>query len=286
MSYSDTMYHQYKSLTSCVVSWLVATGAGAGCPTSLIQPSPENKTTANAYQLQLAKFVPLTEWIKDCKESVHVPRSILKDLDRVIDLRLRYSRALRGSRQPTADDDSHGYFVDVLRKLQKVLRRFPTAQSKKKATLESSMSAIFSVLEMEDMSDKEESDAVERQEFLARVGKFDTIPTLYVSSIDMSYYQMIKSNTRTLQKTFPPSKRRQCISSCYWMTSRNSASMFTSSGTDISPVPSTSLPPLRPPTWPFSSPRVSRIRLGKASSQSCLPTPRGARSPSENYPSK
>ena len=212
MTYSESVYHQYKRLTSYIISWLVVAGTAAGCPPSLIEPSPE-KRTATTYPLQLANFVPLAESIERSQVPVHVPRSILKDLGRVIDLRLRFSQVLRGRQQPTADDKSHGYFIDVLRELQKVLQRFPTTQARSKTTAESSLSASFSLLEMEDVPD-EESDVVERQEVLALIGKFDAIPTLYITSIDVPYYQMIRWNIPTRPRIFLPSKRRQCIFSC------------------------------------------------------------------------
>ncbi|KAH6844525.1 hypothetical protein B0I37DRAFT_432846 [Chaetomium sp. MPI-CAGE-AT-0009] len=168
MSYSESIYHQYKDLTSYIVSWLVVTGRAADCPPLLIQRSPENRT-ANAYPLRLANFVPLAEWIEQCQEPVHVPRSILKDLGRVINLRRRYSQALRGDRQPTADDDRHGYFVDVLRKLQTVLQRLPTALADKKTTPEPSLSTSFSLLDIDEIPDEDELDIVERAEVIASV---------------------------------------------------------------------------------------------------------------------
>ncbi|KAK3290843.1 uncharacterized protein B0H64DRAFT_478708 [Chaetomium fimeti] len=165
MSYSESVYRQYKDLTSYIVSWLVVTARAEGCALELIERSPESRT-ANAYPLPLVKFVSLAQWLEE-QGRVHVPRSILKGLSRVIDLRLRYSQGLSGTRPPTADDNRHGHFVGVLRELQQVLQRFPVAQVDKRTLQESRLSATFSVLDIGDIPEEEDLDTVERHEFIS-----------------------------------------------------------------------------------------------------------------------
>lgn len=173
MDSSRSVYKTYKSINCYVISWLVATGAAANCPLKLIQRDDDANSTTQRRILKLTNFIPLAEWIE--RDGTQVPRSILTDLDRLIDLRTRYTQALRGSRAPTASDLRHEHFIDVLRELKTILRRLPVTEEQKQGGKAPELPASFSLLDIADVPDQREVDAAERREILAIVGKFDMV---------------------------------------------------------------------------------------------------------------
>ena len=174
----SSVYKRYKLLTEYVAFWLATTGAAANCPASLIQ----SDLSRAAYKISTSAFIPLAEWIEHSRETIHIPKSVLKDLDEAIHLRVIHSTALRGQVASTTDDKRHDHFVNILRQLRAVLQRLPTLNSIRAASTNSKLgttSASFSALDMKEIPDEAEMDDGERQKFLASVGTSDATPALH-----------------------------------------------------------------------------------------------------------
>jgi hypothetical protein len=174
MDSSRSVYKTYKYINCYVISWLVATGAAAKCPLELIQRDGDSNSTTQRRILKLANFIPLAEWIE--RDGTHVPRSILTDLDRLIDLRTRYTKALRGNRPASASDLRHEHFISVLREVKAILQRLPVTQRHQQVGKPPKLSASFSVLDISDVPEQDDSDVAERRDVFATVGKLDMIP--------------------------------------------------------------------------------------------------------------
>ncbi|KAK4149139.1 hypothetical protein C8A00DRAFT_38260 [Chaetomidium leptoderma] len=189
MASHTSLYKRYKLLTQYITSWLASAGAACHCPSSLLEPpGPSNQSTPTRryhYTIKITSFVPLAEWIERATPAVHVPRSILVELDNVIKLRIKYGGMLRGSREPTADDLGHLHFIDVLQNLRMVLNRLPLAISNTQAsasTKSATPPSRFGPLDVTEIPDESDTDDERQTQFIAPVGNLleitDTAPTI------------------------------------------------------------------------------------------------------------
>ncbi|KAF4933695.1 hypothetical protein CGCF413_v009041 [Colletotrichum fructicola] len=148
-----SLYQQYKQDTNFVAAWLATTAKSCGYPSDLlseIQAKEEsskpakNKAkggkgkkkkkqtdqTPKKYTVAVKEFIPLAQYISTAKhKSSIIPDILVSALNRVIDLRTRFSAKLTqdGAKPATASDLKHSYFLDILIQVRDVLRPRMTA---------------------------------------------------------------------------------------------------------------------------------------------------------------
>ncbi|KAK1850393.1 hypothetical protein CCHR01_07018 [Colletotrichum chrysophilum] len=148
-----SLYQQYKQDTNFVAAWLATTAKSCGYPSDLlseIQAKEEsskpakNKAkggkgkkkkkqtdqTPKKYTVAVKEFIPLAQYISTAKhKSSNVPDILVSSLNRVIDLRTRFSAKLTqdGAKPATASDLKHSYFLGILIQARDVLRPRMTA---------------------------------------------------------------------------------------------------------------------------------------------------------------
>ncbi|KAJ0268660.1 hypothetical protein COL940_013182 [Colletotrichum noveboracense] len=148
-----SLYQQYKQDTNFVAAWLATTAKSCGYPSDLlseIQAKEESSKPAKnkakggkgkkkkkqtdqapkTYTVAVKEFIPLAQYISTAKhKSSNVPDILVSALNRVIDLRTRFSAKLTqdGAKPATASDLKHSYFLGILIQVRDVLRPRMTA---------------------------------------------------------------------------------------------------------------------------------------------------------------
>ncbi|KAH9231886.1 hypothetical protein K456DRAFT_1914117 [Colletotrichum gloeosporioides 23] len=148
-----SLYQQYKQDTNFVAAWLATTAKSCGYPSDLlseIQAKEESSKPAKnkakggkgkkkkkqtdqapkTYTVAVKEFIPLAQYISTAKhKSSNVPDILVSALNRVIDLRTRFSAKLtqNGAKPATASDLKHSYFLGILIQVRDVLRPRMTA---------------------------------------------------------------------------------------------------------------------------------------------------------------
>ncbi|EQB46636.1 hypothetical protein CGLO_14268 [Colletotrichum gloeosporioides Cg-14] len=148
-----SLYQQYKQDTNFVAAWLATTAKSCGYPSDLlseIQAKEESSKPAEnkakggkgkkkkkqtdqapkKYTVAVKEFIPLAQYISTAKQkSSNVPDILVSALNRVIDLRTRFSAKLTqdGAKPATASDLKHSYFLGILIQVRDVLRPRMTA---------------------------------------------------------------------------------------------------------------------------------------------------------------
>ncbi|KAI4862595.1 hypothetical protein F4820DRAFT_429953, partial [Hypoxylon rubiginosum] len=144
-------YQGYKHDTDSIAAWLASTAKSCGYASDLVTAGPANKTTSarlkgkaraaakkkNAsaakpaaksavipkYTIKIKDFVPLAEFIASQRD-VSIPTSLITTLRRVIAIRGGFGDKLaeNGAVRDELNDQKHGYFVRILRKVRDVLQ--------------------------------------------------------------------------------------------------------------------------------------------------------------------
>ncbi|KAK6950618.1 hypothetical protein Daesc_007142 [Daldinia eschscholtzii] len=139
-------YQQYKNDTDSVAGWLASTARAVGyVSNSLAQQLPKGTSArlkgkaraeakkkqssssstpapVNKYIIKINDFIPLAEFIAS-KRDVPIPGSLIATLRRVIIARGGFSSKLanEGASKDEISDAKHGYFLDILKKVQEIL---------------------------------------------------------------------------------------------------------------------------------------------------------------------
>ncbi|XXH04045.1 GTP cyclohydrolase II [Hypoxylon texense] len=144
-------YQAYKKDTDSIAAWLASTAKSCGYASESVAAGPANKTTStrlkgkaraaarktNAsttksaaksaviakYTIKIKDFVPLAEFIAS-QHNVSIPTSLITTLRRVIAIRGGFGDKLaeEGAIKDKLNDQKHGYFVGILRKVRDVLQ--------------------------------------------------------------------------------------------------------------------------------------------------------------------
>ncbi|KAF4773296.1 hypothetical protein HER10_EVM0009527 [Colletotrichum scovillei] len=156
-----SVYQSYKTDTDFITTWLATTARAYGCPAELISglrdskddkfdSAPEDdkptgqrkgKSTKEAskssqkkprkrYILAVKDLLPLAQFLATSqKPAIAPPDSLTAALDRVIDLRAKFSTQLveHGATTNAQDDSTHFYFLRVLCQVRHVLTAHRTA---------------------------------------------------------------------------------------------------------------------------------------------------------------
>lgn len=158
LNFLSSSYSQYKADTNIIAHWLATTAENCGWASDLLrkqnatqsQPSkrskgkgpkpaqePNEKSAPNSsnsgvakpptYTIAVKDFVSLAEFIAAFnKPPVHVPSKIVTVIDRAISLRADHgatlSSKLPNNRKSERADESHSYFIGILKKIREVLR--------------------------------------------------------------------------------------------------------------------------------------------------------------------
>lgn len=196
-----SIYRQYKHDTDFVASWLATTARTYGYPAHLLtnlnassstphQPSTRLKgkarkeakknnnvskiataaTEAKKYTVAIKDFIPLAEFIASHQPAVPVPDTFAAALNKVIELRTRFSTQLQEEvkhGRSSRVDESHSYFVGILKRVRDSLKpRMSTeaSQAAAAATTSTRLENIFDALTIyepkaEDVEDLPKADA-------------------------------------------------------------------------------------------------------------------------------
>ncbi|RGP81070.1 hypothetical protein FLONG3_859 [Fusarium longipes] len=153
-------YQQYKADTDSVAAWLASTEKACGYPADLLtssgtkaaqskgagrlkgkarkdakkQKPPQSvpSDTAPKYTIAIKDFVPLAQYIlASSKPLVSVPASFAEAIDRVIYMRSQFASQMtdHGLTPNKDSDDSHNYFVGVLKSVRNVLEPLMPAET-------------------------------------------------------------------------------------------------------------------------------------------------------------
>ncbi|VUC22751.1 unnamed protein product [Clonostachys rosea] len=136
-----SVYQQYKADTDAVAGWLAHTAKAANYPGQLVPPAATSTGRLKGKARTLAKeqavkpkkavlpinlFVPLAKYITSLKAPrVLVPQSVISLTERIILQRSAFSSRLsyHGANPTVEGDQSHSYFVDILRQVVHLFRQ-------------------------------------------------------------------------------------------------------------------------------------------------------------------
>ncbi|KAI8252901.1 hypothetical protein K4K53_010702 [Colletotrichum sp. SAR 10_77] len=115
-----SLYQQYKQDTNFVAAWLATTAKACGYPSDLLSEIQAKDESSKPAKNKAKGAI---------HKSSNVPGILVSALNRVIDLRTRFSAKLTqdGAKPATASDLKHSYFLRILIQVRDVLRPRMTA---------------------------------------------------------------------------------------------------------------------------------------------------------------
>ncbi|KAK4223074.1 hypothetical protein QBC38DRAFT_517772 [Podospora fimiseda] len=174
-------YQTYKTLTQYIVTWLATTA----------------RTENSSRFINVNNLILLAEYLS-ARNSVQVPRSVLRAFTYTIQLREQVGSTITSSGQPSQEDRSHQHFIQVLRDIQVELRKLPClpkhnpVNSHTLSDPKEQFVRAFSVLQLSPESEENVDDARERQEFVDRITDDGKKIYIYksIATLDEALFEM------------------------------------------------------------------------------------------------